>query len=92
MKTELQRLLEEAGYDCQSYSGRAMYGRTCLAVTLERGQPLGHLIADLLGVLDGDDTVDLASLAEQVRDMCTDQMGLGTVLYWPDLPYAEDDE
>lgn len=36
-KSKLQELIEEAGFVCCSYSGRAMYGERCLGVVIEGG-------------------------------------------------------
>jgi hypothetical protein len=79
--------LAESDYQVRSYSGRGMYGDTCLAVTI-RGN-LFELFAQVLRVLDGDRT----NLTEEVADAFSmarqDDMGRGTVVYFPGVKYVE---
>lgn len=61
------------------YSGRGMYGRTCVGIVLDRYTDtnqalLGVALADTFGT---DDAWDIA------RAMRTDSMGLGTIVYFP---------
>lgn len=69
----------------QSYSGRGMYGRSCVGVVVPRDVSsfqLGAAIA--VALLDGDcdegpnDVEDLADLR-----VCEDNMGLDTIVYFP---------
>lgn len=95
-KHPLQTLIEEAGYKCQDYSGRAMFGRRCLAVVLNARQ-LGNLISDLMKTCldedpDGPDFLYAGQAADAVRGICWDNMGMDMVYYWPDVPYTADEE
>lgn len=82
----LVELCRKAGYRPESYSGRGMYGRTCLGVTCD--EPYG-VIADLLRSCDAEELSDLADVVERTR---TDNMGLSLVLYWPGVPFGEQQE
>lgn len=88
MRHVLQRVLERAGHECRAYSGRGMYGRHCLGIDIDRGQ-LGVVFADVLenGALEEEE--DIEAMAEAFRRMSTDSMGLGSVLYFPGIPYEE---
>lgn len=74
--SNLREALLKAGYAPYSYSGRAMYGKRCVAVDMDDTSgmlELGHAIG-ASGV-----EVELGEL-KQAR---TDSMGRGIVVYWP---------
>ena len=81
MKPEtLKSIIEAAGYDARSYSGRGMCGKQCLAFDTDDSQL--EVVANLfdavaLGTDDADDLIDL------LRKTRTDSMGRGTVFYFP---------
>jgi hypothetical protein len=83
MATSIYEALAEAGYAPRSYSGRGMYGSSCVAVVVKAETELLKIGAALGSGLAG----------EPVR---TDSLGFGTVVYWPEadwLPeYGSDDE
>lgn len=103
----LQKALEyirQHDYNCgeffiQSYSGRGMYGRSCLAITGDDINPvmigfaIGCWCADNDTMLDGGDMYKFSNMKQ-------DNMGLGSVYYWPQIDfeasendgYDEDDE
>jgi len=104
MKT-LQRYLQEFADDdgdveCRSYSGRFMYGRSCVALTGSSERVfalLGELLAEFLDDLyhkgTAHEDVLLPAFKQYARilmDFRQDQMGLGTVIYWPQLNWEED--
>lgn len=107
MKTA-QQLIKQVIYDMgidatvRSYSGRAMYGKSCLAVVSnDRGVEwkLGMAIGRVLEVAERDyDDGDLdAKLADDCyrlenRSPSSDSMGLGVVIYWPGIAYEEEEE
>ncbi|MGH9921075.1 MAG: hypothetical protein ACRD6W_19675, partial [Nitrososphaerales archaeon] len=88
-KHPLQSVLEGVGYECRSYSGRGMYGAKCLGVEIDRDTSLGYLVGDLIDALEGDD--DLREVADGFRQLRSDDMGLGTIFYFPGVPYVEDE-
>jgi hypothetical protein len=91
---KLIQALEDAGYGPYSYSGRAMYGRKCVGVTVKRDVSAFRLAAEIaVALLDGDitqgpnDVEDLARLR-----VCEDGMGLDSVIYFPGVEWKESDE
>lgn len=87
----LEAAIREAAYDCgwdmvpellnYSYSGRSMYGATCVAWT-------GDLQDFLLALATRwtlAERYDLYDLRELLGELRSDSMGLGTVWYWPAL-------
>jgi len=60
-KSKLQEILEMGEHEPRSYSGRAMYGRSCLGVECS---DVGELFAEVLESADED---DLRELAETLR-------------------------
>lgn len=86
-KSNLQNLIELASYEARSYSGRAMYGKECIAVDLD-GSAF-EFFADLLHYAEEDS--DRECLEEALRAARTDQMGRGTVVYFPGTEYFDDD-
>jgi hypothetical protein len=79
---EVQRfidVLEEAGYEPTSYSGRGMYGKFCVSVQ-----------GDDVSVWEVARSLRLNHLADEDLDIPEprqDQLGLGIVLYWPSYPF-----
>lgn len=76
----------------RSYSGRAMYGRDCVGVVVPRDVSSFQLAAAIaVALLDGDcdegpnDVEDLADLR-----VCEDNMGLDTIVYFPNVPYPQE--
>ncbi len=84
--SKLQQILEDAGFETRSYSGRAMYGKSCLGVEVARGQSLGELFATIIENVEEDDRYEVA---QQVRRLCTDSMGLGTIVYFPNVEFDD---
>mgnify|MGYP003395646932 CR=1 FL=1 len=68
-----------AGYKARSYSGRFMYGKECLGVTLSRGQSETDFVLD---IAEFDPTV-----AQLLRHPTSDAMGLGIIIYWPSIEW-----
>lgn len=100
MRHRLREAVLDAGYDPLCYSGRGMYGRTCLGVRVPQGTSPFRLAAELartaLADVDVADecTFDAAdtfidNLAE--LKVCEDSLGLDTVVYFPDVPCTEED-
>jgi hypothetical protein len=95
-KSALQEILEsligEAGeFSVREYSGRSMYGKKCLAVVT--GRDSVHSFE--LGVRVGRAAAlssDFCDVEDAMLDTKEDSMGLGSVIYWPHVPYVKDDE
>jgi hypothetical protein len=90
-KDVVQEVFEDAGFECRSYSGRGMYGRSCLGVELDRGIHLGEFVSEVILELthhpEGYDQVAFA-----FRSMKRDSMGLGEILYFPQIDFVGEDE
>lgn len=92
--TEITELLADLSQDdvrfTSTYSGRAMYGRTCVGWTGSFNPALlGFAIASVM-VTDYGDMEDAADL---LRSVAQDSMGLSTIVYLTDVVCPEwDDE
>ena len=73
-------VLEEAGYEPESYSGRNMYGKCCVSVN---NAISSWEIARALW-LNNFDSDDL-----DIPEPRQDQLGLGIVLYWPSYEWPK---
>jgi len=89
----------------RAYSGRAMYGSTCLALvfddpTIEYSAILGMAILKVV-IESGDEPDFLVDAHIQVGDLTeamswvtrtarTDSMGRGRVIYWPGVAVTEE--
>jgi hypothetical protein len=77
------------------YSGRGMYGDTCLAYT---GNNVALFLFDLARLLTGETDPDAHTLRSELERIGTgwsDSLGLGTVHYWQGIdvePGDDDDE
>ncbi len=110
---KLAHLIAQAAKDAgigfrNSYSGRAMYGRTCIAVTgsMDEIQKIVSAVAgelvDLVfeAAIDSDDNTNEAyATRDEIRDMMDqltkynwDSMGLDTVVYWRKIESISEDE
>lgn len=70
------------------YSGRFMYGETCLAVAADSGIRLS-LIAYELGVMDAQEDDDAGR--QLLRSARVDSLGRGLILYFPGWQLQEED-
>ena len=68
----------------ESYSGRAMYGKQCVAVMSESSSEWSFAIA--MGWLCRCEGLD----ARDIPEPRVDSMGRGYVLYWPQYEWPED--
>lgn len=85
----LQTFLEDCGdFELRDYSGRAMYGERCLAITGDLRETMSRLmVAFLLAEgLEDDDRYAIERVLPSVR---WDSMGLGSVIYFPGCAYAK---
>ena len=95
----LQELIEDLGYDTRSYSGRGMYGTTCLGVSLDKNDlqfmlELGHAMAEHNNEIDTDtpEGADEDELIRLPKRVSSDSMGLGSIVYFPNVEYKDEDE
>lgn len=78
-----QEYLEDLGYNTRAYSGRGMYGRSCLAVTVD-DEPL--TVAWDIARSASEDEQELLP-----ANICWDNMGRSSVVYWPQVEFSEGD-
>ncbi len=82
---QLQDIIEMAGYETRSYSGRGMYGKECLAFTADAGTLSFVVAADLMeaALYTGEDFIEPVLAA--MRGVKTDSLGRGAVFYFPSI-------
>lgn len=73
--------LESVGAKPRSYSGRGMFGKSCVAVSLNSDNNLSEWYIAQELVREGDSVNPGAPRH--------DEMGLGTIIYWPNYPWPE---
>lgn len=86
---ELASILRECGYEPRSYSGRGMYGQTCMGITIDARASqikLGFDLAEGLRAAGMEDSMDI------LEDVKQDSMGLDSILYWERVPAPADSE
>jgi hypothetical protein len=87
LQTVLEAIAQNGDFTVRSYSGRCMYGKSCLAVTFDGN--IGALFAAILYEVDGDLGNMTQDLAHAFENMAQDNMGLGTVVYFPRVEYVD---
>lgn len=93
----IDRIISELDMEVEvrtDYSGRGMYGATCLAIVTGQGQGLGDILNALylMGLnmsVEEDDTDAITAILRSAR---IDSMGYGSVIYFPVAQTAERNE
>lgn len=80
----LQAILSNE-FTCRSYSGRNMYGETCLAVEVDSS--VGAIVALIVSETTDENRDDLVEAMQELR---TDAMGMGQVAYFPGIRYQSE--
>jgi len=92
---QIEQAMELAGIDLEQlrndYSGRDMYGETCMAITMDSLSDLAQFLVFLTGMLVADtiedEYPDVYEVIEPARELAhklhTDSMGRSLVVYWP---------
>lgn len=94
-ETIFKNAIENAGYATRSYSGRGMYGKSCLGFETSRGQSAIRATAEIMADLaetcqyDSDDKIEISDFLEFFSDVKEDSMGLGMIIYFPDIVWNE---
>lgn len=94
-KPPFQRFLEETYEGCvMSYSGRGMYGKHCLAVTLDEMRECAPaaLASEIVRASHSFSEGELSEIADLVKNMHVDSLGKGSVCYWPGEEFVPDEE
>lgn len=89
---ELQDVITRISGDCditihEDYSGRFMYGATCLGLSFEGSA--GSLFAAFIRELENAESSTVEEAAEMFDDMRSDNLGLGTIYYFPGWKFDE---
>jgi hypothetical protein len=85
-KNIIQTIFEDSTEDItvHSYSGRAMYGKCCVGLTMDN-------VSDMLPTLLAEVTDDNRNaLIRAFGNTRTDSMGRGVVVYFPNIPFVEE--
>jgi hypothetical protein len=93
---DLARLIEDAadgldGVFTDEYSGRGMYGKTCVGVEFEDtsnlialGIAIAYNVAENALLVHGADPLDaIDNVMNDLQNMRWDNMGTGIIVYWP---------
>ena len=85
----LQHVIEAAGHETRSYSGRGMYGMSCLGVSVDS---LAEFLSDVFRAVaeENDPRGTAIKLSKEITGMSTDAMGRGMILYWRGIPFEGD--
>jgi len=81
---------ESIGERCRSYSGRGMYGRSCLGITCSN--PMETLMQIVAQIADGNYADDLFQTYDSMVNVKMDSMGIDSIIYFPNLTYEKDDD
>lgn len=93
-------------YEARSYSGRAMYGKKCVAIRVD-GQDTGHglvarAMARIVKIIDSEEDDNnfadtLNRLDSKLQELVgifsrtrSDNLGLDTIFYWPNMEWTKD--
>ncbi len=86
----VREFFEDAQYEPRAYSGRAMYGDQCLAVTTDSASEAATVILDVIQACAENGTKeDVIELVDLLRGSRSDSMGRGVVVYWPDIAWSD---
>lgn len=93
-KVRLVKVVKEAcavlGYKARSYSGRGMFGKTCLGIEMDRGSVPTMFAFELASYLYNSGEGDILEDLTQVG-WCQDSVGLGSITYAPYVPWVDED-
>lgn len=84
IKELIREYCDSEGLDCrEDYSGRGMYGRSCIAITCDN--PLNTLCELFAYIVDSDDDLDGYDVQCALGESKQDSMGMSSILYFPRL-------
>ncbi len=101
LQQRIKRMCEEQKFVTfyNGYSGRSMYGRSCVGVTGTRQDciaVIAELIKDSMNeIAAGEETYVLDRYNDEVDTLLgfqTDSMGYDTIIYWPKLEEIQSPE
>jgi len=78
------------GLEPREYSGRGMYGAYCLAVETDDRSSAPLIIDATEEMLNADYTKqDISDILIELKRVRTDNLGMGYIHYFPNLPWVE---
>lgn len=84
IKELVKEYCEDKGLDFrEDYSGRGMYGRSCMAITCDN--PLNTLCELFAYIVDSDDDLDGYDVRRVLGEPKQDSMGMSSILYFPKM-------
>jgi len=88
---DITEAFEDAGYDVRSYSGRYMFGKKCLGVDCSHTD---NVVIDTICEYTRtcESVYDIREFCELLKDSKEDNMGLGKIIYFPRIDWANIDE
>lgn len=93
---EIREVIENAGLDPQSYSGRGMYGLRCLSFSLDRDENVSDAFLDLAEALSyyvqENPDIEFEDAIQEFKGAKTEAMGMGEVVYFPKIEWEDDDD
>lgn len=89
MLKEIKQAAEECGLTVMAYSGRGMFGRSCLGISCETSVIDVLLEMVQVRIWWDDDPDDTEQFIEALKGAQTDSLGLGQVVYWPNISWEE---
>jgi hypothetical protein len=95
--SELQQIVEDAGFETQSYSGRGMFGRKCLSFNLDRDDNEFDAFLSIAESIQSyveshDDGFELKDITSYFMGAKSDSMGLGMVVYFPEIDWEDSED
>jgi hypothetical protein len=82
--------LKNIGFEPLSYSGRGMFGKSCVGVVVPSTSSALFKIGYELGKMK--DSEDFEELKDGFESLRTDTMGLEYIVYFPDIEWLEHDD
>jgi hypothetical protein len=89
MANRVREAFKSSVYEVRSYSGRGMYGKSCLGVVCDSPVDaiLDAIIEFVAGNTDQDTTIEFI---DELRNYRIDDLGLSTILYFPYIEWEDD--
>ena len=90
----LVKAVDELGYEYRSYSGRFMYGKSCLGINIESGVNTYAVVAEitqyLLMELSDECVAECLYVNEIFCQTKIHNLGLGYILYFPNIEVSNE--
>lgn len=96
MDPSLQSLLEDCGYETDTYSGRGMGGKECLCVITDNSvekvvAKVSILFSSSIEFVSMEDK-EVKDFVRMIASVRSDRMGRDNVYYWPTQQWVEPEE